>query len=101
MREVLVCAQMVTSAIGANDMETEQVETSRENATLLITQTFEISPSHRGREEDTVVRDGGHFTFQDSSSVSPEGTVSEDTSKEKHSLTRKLVGYRNWRQWWC
>ena len=23
------------------------------------------------------------------------------TSKEKHSLTRKLVGYRNWRQWWC
>ena len=25
----------------------------------------------------------------------------EETSKEKHSLTRKLVGYRNWRQWWC
>ena len=24
-----------------------------------------------------------------------------DTSKEKHSLTRKLVGYRNWRQRWC
>ena len=23
------------------------------------------------------------------------------TSKEKHSLTRKLVGYKNWRQWWC
>ena len=23
------------------------------------------------------------------------------TSKEKHSLTRKFVGYRNWRQWWC
>ena len=23
------------------------------------------------------------------------------TSKEKHFLTRKLVGYRNWRQWWC
>ena len=23
------------------------------------------------------------------------------TSKEKHSLTRKLVGHRNWRQWWC
>ena len=21
--------------------------------------------------------------------------------KEKHSLTRKLVGYRNWRQRWC
>ena len=25
----------------------------------------------------------------------------EETSKEKHSLSRKLVGYRNWRQWWC
>ena len=25
----------------------------------------------------------------------------EHTSKEKHSLTRKLVGYRNWRQRWC
>ena len=23
------------------------------------------------------------------------------TSKEKYSLTRKLVGYWNWRQWWC
>ena len=23
------------------------------------------------------------------------------TSKGKHSLTRKLVGYRNWRQRWC
>ena len=23
------------------------------------------------------------------------------TSKEKHSLTRKMVGYRNWRQRWC
>ena len=22
----------------------------------------------------------------------------EEISKEKHSLTRKLVGYRNWRQ---
>ena len=25
----------------------------------------------------------------------------EETSKEKHSLTRKLVGYRNCRQRWC
>ena len=23
------------------------------------------------------------------------------TSKEKHSLTRKLMGYKNWRQRWC
>ena len=24
-----------------------------------------------------------------------------NASKEKHSLTRKLVGCRNWRQRWC
>ena len=29
------------------------------------------------------------------------GSPRKCTSKEKHSLTRKLVGYRNWRQWWC
>ena len=28
-------------------------------------------------------------------------TLGSSTSKEKHSLTRKLVGYRNWRQRWC
>ena len=27
--------------------------------------------------------------------------VNKKTSKEKHSLTRKLVGYRNWRQRGC
>ena len=45
MREVLVCAQemasKLTSAIGANDKKAEQVETSRDNATLLINQIFE------------------------------------------------------------
>ena len=45
MREALVCAQEVTSkltrAIDANDKMAEQVETSRENATLNITQAFE------------------------------------------------------------
>ena len=45
MREALVCAQEVTSkltnAIDANDKMAEQVETSRENATLLINQAFE------------------------------------------------------------
>ena len=45
MREALVCAQEVTSkltsAIDANDKMAEQVETSRENATLLIHQAFE------------------------------------------------------------
>ena len=45
MREALVCAQEVTSkltrAIDANDKMAEQVETSRENATLIINQAFE------------------------------------------------------------
>ena len=45
MREALVCAQEVTTtltrAIDANDMMAEQVETSRENATLIINQAFE------------------------------------------------------------
>ena len=27
--------------------------------------------------------------------------VNQVTSKEKHFLTRKLVGYRNWGQMWC
>ena len=53
MREALVCAQemasKLTSAIGANDKMAEQVETSRENATLLINQTFE--QLHRAIEE--------------------------------------------------
>eukprot|EP00731_Ephydatia_muelleri_P000339 Em0001g339a len=45
IREELVCAQEVTSkltrAIDANDKMAEQVETSRENVTLIITQAFE------------------------------------------------------------
>ena len=45
MRESLVCAQemtsKLTSAIGDKDKMAEQVETSRENATLLINQAFE------------------------------------------------------------
>ena len=45
MRGALVCAQEVTSkltnAIDANAKMAEQVETSRENATLLINQSFE------------------------------------------------------------
>ena len=45
MREALMCAQEVTSkltkAINANDEMAEQVETSRQNATVIITQAFE------------------------------------------------------------
>ena len=45
MREALVCAQEITSkmtsAIGDKDKMAEQVETSRQNATLLINQAFE------------------------------------------------------------
>ena len=45
MREALVCAQEIASklisAIGTNDKMAEQVETSRENVTLLMNQAFE------------------------------------------------------------
>eukprot|EP00731_Ephydatia_muelleri_P000327 Em0001g327a len=45
MREALVCAQEVTSkltrAIDANDKMAEQIETTRKNVTLIITQRFE------------------------------------------------------------
>ena len=45
MKEALVCAQEVTSkltkAIDANDKMAEQVETTREDTTLIITQAFE------------------------------------------------------------
>eukprot|EP00731_Ephydatia_muelleri_P001376 Em0001g1376a len=45
LREALVCAQNVTSkvtrAIDANDRMAEQVETFRENATLIMNQAFE------------------------------------------------------------
>ena len=45
MREALVCAQEVTSkltrAIDDNDKMAEQVMSTRENATLIITQAFE------------------------------------------------------------
>eukprot|EP00731_Ephydatia_muelleri_P008879 Em0004g1217a len=46
MRKALVCAQEVTSkltrAIDANDKMAEQVETSTKNATLIITEAFEL-----------------------------------------------------------
>ena len=45
MREALVCTQEVTAklskAVNAINEKTEQIETSKENATLLITQAFE------------------------------------------------------------
>ena len=45
MREALVCAQEVTSKLtragDVNDKMAEQVETTRENVTLIITQAFE------------------------------------------------------------
>ena len=53
MREALVCAQemtsKLTSAIGDKDKIEEQVEISRENATLLINQAFE--QLHQAMEE--------------------------------------------------
>ena len=44
--------------------------------------------------EHTVI-DSGHVWACDRI------TSIEETSKVKDSLTRKLAGYRNWRQWWC
>ena len=39
-----------------------------------------IPPANiRGKEKDTIVRDGGHITVQDNCSDPPVGTVSEDS----------------------
>ena len=51
-----------------------------------------VIPNKYGRP---VIEAGGHLpiliTKNDNKKI-------EETSKEKNSLTRKLVGYRNWRQ---
>ena len=78
--DVCCSVRPICSCIGDKDKMADQVETFRENATLLINQAFEqFHQAIEEGKEDTVVRDGGHFTFQDNSSVPPEGTVSEDT----------------------
>ena len=50
MKKALVCAQEVTSklteAFDANDKMAEQVGTSRENATLIISQALTAPPNH-------------------------------------------------------
>ena len=61
IREVLVCAQEVTSKLIKavdDDIMAEQVENSRKNITRIIYQTIE--QLHR-IFKDTIVRDGGHF----------------------------------------
>ena len=42
--------------------------------------------------------EGGGGEGQLAKSINYDNEKIEETSKEKHSLTRKLVGYRNWRQ---
>ena len=87
MREVLVCAQemasKLTSAIGANDKMAEQVETSRENATLLINQAFEQFHQAIEERKKTLLSEMGAITLSKTTSLSlqkeVQGTVSEDT----------------------
>ena len=82
MRMALMCAQemasMLTSAIGDKDKMVEQVETSKENATLLINQAFEQLHQAIEERKRTVVRGWSHFTIQNNISVPQEGTISED-----------------------
>ena len=51
--------------------------------------------------EKAIVRDYYTEPVQELNSRAQHNGMYNGTSKEKHSLTRKLVGYRNWRQWHC
>ena len=74
MREALVCAQemasKLTSAIGANDKMAEQVETSRENATLLINQTFEQLHQAIEERKKTLLSEIGAISLSKTTALS-------------------------------
>ena len=74
MREVLVCAQemasKLTSAIGANDKMAEQVETSRENATLLINQAFEQLHQAIEERKKTLLSEMGAISLSKTTALS-------------------------------
>ena len=63
-----MCAQemasKLTSAIGANDKMAEQVETSRENATLLINQAFEQLHQAIEERKKTLLSEMGAISFE-------------------------------------
>ena len=59
-------------------------------------------PNKSGRLLVTVIEAGeGGGGGGALASVNNDNEYIEETSKEIHSLTRKLVGYRNMRQRWC
>ena len=60
-------------------------------------------PNKSGRLLVTVIEGGGGGGGGGGALASSNNRSEniEETSKEKHSLTRKLVGYRNRRQRWC
>ena len=74
MREALVCAQemasKLTSAIGANDKMAEQVETSRENATLLINQAFEQFHQAIEERKKTLLSEMGAISLSKTTALS-------------------------------
>ena len=74
MREALVCAQemasKLTSAIGANDKMAEQVETSRENATLLINQAFEQLHQAIEERKKTLLSEMGAISLSKTTAMS-------------------------------
>ena len=74
MREALVCAQEMASklisAIGANDKMAEQVETSRENATLLINQTFEQLHQAIEERKKTLLSEIGAISLSKTTALS-------------------------------
>ena len=74
MREALVCAQKMasklTSAIGDNDKMAEQVETSRENATLLINQAFEQLHQAIEERKKTLLSEMGAISLSKTTALS-------------------------------
>ena len=74
MREALVCAQemasKLTNAIGDKDKMAEQVETSRQNATLLINQAFEQFHQAIEERKKTLLSEMGAFSLSKTTAMS-------------------------------
>ena len=76
MRKALVCAQemtsKLTSAIGDKDKMAEQVETSRENATLLINQAFEQLHQAIEKRKKTLLSEMEAISLSKTTAMSPQ-----------------------------
>ena len=74
MREALVCAQemasKLTCAIGDKEKMAEQVETSRENATLLINQAFEQLHQAIEERKKTLLSEMGAISLSKTTALS-------------------------------